>query len=261
MVVVVMKRTVVIGDVHGCFGELMDLLDKLSYSPQKHDLILLGDLLDRGPQSQEVVQWVMRNQVNGVRCVAGNHDDKYFRYYKHYLKRRAHPNYEIPMKFGLPKLQIFNSLADEELEFLGSLPAYLHLEESNWLVVHAGLEPRKPLEDQTYGKMTHIRYVNPETLKTASLDDNYNPPPGSVYWTELYELPYNVVYGHNVHSKTQPEVVVSSIGAQLVGIDTGACFGGRLTAFFVPERGGSVTPESFVQVPARAVYSNKLNRD
>lgn len=261
MMAAAMKKTVVVGDVHGCFGELMDLLAKFSYSPDRHNLVFLGDLVDRGPQSHEVVEWVMKNQENGVRCVAGNHDDKQFRYYKHHLKHRAHPNYEIPMKFGFSKLQVFNSLTDEELEFLGTLPAYLHLEESNWLVVHAGLEPRKPLEDQTYGKMTHIRYVNPETLKTASLDDNYNPPPGSVYWTELYELPYNVVYGHNVHSRTRPEVVVRPNGAQLIGVDTGACFGGHLTAFFVPEKGQPVTPDCFVQVPARATYSNKLNRD
>lgn len=254
-----MKKTVVVGDVHGCFEELMDLLDKLSYSPEKHDLILTGDLVDRGPSSHEVVEWVMKNQVNGVRCVAGNHDDKHFRYYKHHLKRRAHPNYTIPMKFGFSKLQVFNSLTDEELEFLGALPGYIHLEDRNWLVVHAGLEPQKRLEDQTFGKMTHIRFVNPETMKTASLDDNYEPPNGSVYWTDLYSLPCNVVYGHNVHSKTKPQVTVRPNGAQLVGIDTGACFGGRLTAFIIPENGEVVSDKHFVQVDAIKTYSDRLN--
>jgi hypothetical protein len=254
-----MKKTVVIGDVHGCYDELMLLLDKLNYSPRDYDVILAGDLVDRGPKSQEVVEWAMSHQDKGVQAVAGNHDEKHFRYYKHVLKRRLNPNYSIPMRpFGFSKLQVFNSLANEELDYLGSLPGYIHLEDRNWVIVHAGLEPHKPLEDQTYGKMTHIRFVDPETLKTASLDDNYEPPPGSIYWTELYNLPYNVVYGHNVHSKTKPQVTVKPNGAQLVGIDTGACFGGRLTAFILPENGEVVSDKHFVQVDAIQTYSDKL---
>lgn len=254
------KKTVVIGDPHGCFDELMLLLNKLNYSPRDYDVILAGDLVDRGPKSQAVVEWAMENQDKGVRCVAGNHDEKHFRYYKHVLKRRLNPNYSIPMRpFGFEKLQVFNQLANEELDFLGSLPGYIYLEESNWVVVHAGLEPGKLLEDQTYGKMTHIRFVNPETMKTASLDDNYEPPPGSVYWTDLYDLPYNVVYGHNVHSKTDPHVTVKPNGAQLVGVDTGACFGGHLTGFILPEtKDELVTPKHFVQVPALKTYSTSL---
>jgi hypothetical protein len=106
--------------------------------------------------------------------------------------------------------------------------------------------------------MTHLRFMNPETGKTAALDKNRNPPPGSVYWTELYDLPYNVVYGHSVRSLRAPHVTRKN-GASLVGVDTGACFGGHLTAFFLPEKNEDVTPDHFVQVPALGKYSELWN--
>jgi hypothetical protein len=107
--------------------------------------------------------------------------------------------------------------------------------------------------------VSHIRFLNPDTLKTVSLDDDYQPPPGSVYWTELYDLPHHVVYGHNVHSLSAPEVTVKPNGAQLVGVDTGCCFGGKLTALLVPSsKEERVTPAHFVQVPAAKAYSRSV---
>jgi hypothetical protein len=167
----------------------------------------------------------------------------------------------IPMRpFSTDKLQVFNSLQDEDLEFIGQLPAFISLQEDRegWLVVHAGLEPGKELKDQDMGKMTHIRFLHQETRKTVSLDDNHQPPAGSVYWTEMYDLPYSVVYGHTVHSFTKPEVTKKAHGPTLVGLDTGACFGGRLSAFFIPEHGEKVGPEHFVQVQASKAYSRSL---
>ena len=59
---------IVIGDVHGCFHTLMELLDKL---PQTKDICFVGDLIDRGPYSKEVVQFVMENKYHSV---VGNHE-------------------------------------------------------------------------------------------------------------------------------------------------------------------------------------------
>ena len=259
-----MGRVICVTDVHGCYDEFMLLLEKAKYSEGVDRLVLAGDLVDRGPASAKVVQWTrlaMAKHPGLVECVMGNHDDKHFRYWKHVLKKREHSNYKIPMRpFSTDKLQVFNSLQDEDLEFIGQLPAFISLQEDRegWLVVHAGLEPGKELKDQDMGKMTHIRFLHQETRKTVSLDDNHQPPAGSVYWTEMYDLPYSVVYGHTVHSFTKPEVTKKAHGPTLVGLDTGACFGGRLSAFFIPEHGEKVGPEHFVQVQASKAYSRSL---
>lgn len=254
-----MSRVIVIGDVHGCYDELMSLLESVNYHEGLDRVIIAGDLVDRGPESAKVVEWIRlaHKRSNGLTtAIVGNHDEKYFRWYKHCLKQRMHPNYRIPMHpLSLDKARIYTSLSDDDLAFLGSLPVFIHLEDLNWVVVHAGLEPAKELTNQDNGKMTHIRYVMPNTYKTVSLDSNLQPPSGSVYWTECYQLPYNVAYGHNVHSLTTPKIDTLSSGVQLVGLDTGCCFGGKLTAMVLPEsKGQSVTKANFFSVQAKAAY-------
>jgi hypothetical protein len=257
-----MSRVIVVGDIHGCYDELMNLLDVMKYREGQDRLIFAGDLVDRGPESAKVVAWVREAQTrsNGLTtAIVGNHDEKYFRWYKHCLKQRTHPNYRIPMHpLSSEKSKIYASLSDEDLAFLGSLPIFLHLTDINWVVVHAGLEPAKSLENQDNGKMTHIRYVMPDTFKAVSLDSNMQPPSGSVYWTECYQLPFNVVYGHNVHSLSEPKIDTLSSGVQLVGLDTGCCFGGKLTAMVLPEvKGEPVTKANFFSVQAETAYVSR----
>lgn len=256
----------VVGDIHGCFREFMALLEKIKYDSAKDKLYCLGDLLDRGPESARVVKWVREanQKTNGmVQCVLGNHDEKYFRWFKHTLKLKVMPNYRIPMHpLDAEKHSIFNAMSEEDLNFLGSLPTFVHLENQDWVIVHAGLEPRKHLDDQDVGKLTHIRYLDPRTMRTVSLGRDLMPPDGSIYWTDVYDLPHHVVYGHNVHNLEHPRIFKNASGRQLVGLDTGCCFGGRLSAFFVPEsKEEQVTPDNFVQVDAFKMYAkNFLSR-
>lgn len=239
------KRIIVIGDVHGCLEELKALLVECGHNPTQDKVIVAGDLVDRGPDSAGVVAFV---RESGFECVMGNHDDKHVRMFHHMSLKRANPNYRIPMRaFGTDKLSVFNALTDEDFDWLGKLPYFIRLPD-NWIVVHAGLIPGKLLENQDVGQLTHLRFLNKDSLRSVSLGDNYQQPKGSVYWTELYDLPYNVIYGHNVHSLAEARFERRPNGAKLVGIDTGACFGGMLTAFILPE-------QKFVQVKSRKAYS------
>lgn len=258
-----MTRTFVVGDVHGCFRELMLLLEKIQYNENQDRLIFAGDLVDRGPESARVVRWVREAhaRTNGMTTsVLGNHDDKHFRWFKHMLKKREYPNYRIPMRpFSTDKLIAHNAMSDEDLEFLGTLPVFIHLDSQDWVVVHAGLEPHKTLDNQDNGKLTHIRFLNPTTMRPVSLGDDLMPPDGSIYWTDCYDLPHHVVYGHNVHDLETPRVVRKEHGAQLVGLDTGCCFGGRLSAFLVPQtKDELVTPDHFISVEANKAYSRSI---
>lgn len=66
------ERVIIVGDVHGCLDELLELLQKCDYDKQRDELVLVGDLVNKGPKSVEVVQHVRKNNIL---CVRGNHDD------------------------------------------------------------------------------------------------------------------------------------------------------------------------------------------
>jgi bis(5'-nucleosyl)-tetraphosphatase (symmetrical) len=65
--------TYAIGDIQGCFATLRRLLDRIEFDPGRDRVLLVGDLVNRGPQSAEVLRWAMRND-RAVRVVLGNHD-------------------------------------------------------------------------------------------------------------------------------------------------------------------------------------------
>lgn len=66
------KRLVIVGDIHGCFTKLLDALNSIGYNPAKDQLISVGDLIDRGPENLEVLDWF---KTTGIPAVRGNHDD------------------------------------------------------------------------------------------------------------------------------------------------------------------------------------------
>ena len=72
------KKVTVIGDIHGCYDELCELLDAIDWSPQSHVLILTGDLIDRGPKIKETLMFVMNTPC--VYSLMSNHEKKLLRY-------------------------------------------------------------------------------------------------------------------------------------------------------------------------------------
>ncbi|MBM7568832.1 metallophosphoesterase family protein [Paenibacillus sacheonensis] len=73
-----MKRRLVISDIHGCYQAFNQLLDRVNYHPSSDQLILLGDFVDRGPQSREVVEQVLHMVIeDGAIAIQGNHDERF----------------------------------------------------------------------------------------------------------------------------------------------------------------------------------------
>jgi serine/threonine protein phosphatase 1 len=193
-------RTVVVGDIHGCYQELMRLLETVNLSADDC-LISLGDIVDRGPESVKVYDF-LKKRPNTI-VLMGNHERKHLRQTLSYSQE-------------IVKLQ-FGDRYPEFLAWVQNLPYYYETETA--IFVHAGVEDRIPLaaqrEEVLCGCNAGVRY----------LEKQY----GSAYWTQQYTGEKPIIFGHHVVEK-DPLIIQQ----RLYGIDTGACHGGRLTALILP---------------------------
>ncbi len=229
------NRTIFVSDIHGCIEEFDELLSKLAYSKDTDRLILLGDLIDRGPDSVAVVR---RAREMDLECVMGNHDYKFLKWWRSVGSQAdvygKHPHY--------------TQFSDEDINYIARMSRYIKIEGFNLLVVHAGLRPGISLEKQAKDDLYYIRYIDSEhkfvSLKKINRIGSKEGA-GAHFWTEFGPFGYNIVYGHNVWP--EPKVETFSDGMIAYGIDTGCCFGGKLTALIWETK-------EIVQVPARRVY-------
>jgi hypothetical protein len=137
-----MQKTIIIGDVHGCIDELLELMKQFAPSADDH-IIFIGDLIDRGPDSlsvlRQVVQW---SKLFHVRLVLGNHEEKFLRFIQHINDASGR---EKGMT-GIDKFHdLYINLNDEELRFLKDAYYCLHLPDLNALILHAGVLPNSPI--------------------------------------------------------------------------------------------------------------------
>ena len=243
-----MSRVIVIGDVHGCLAEFQELVDKVN--PGKGDRVYcLGDFMDRGPDPVGCIRFA---RERGIQAVLGNHEEKHLRWRRHEDRRAADPKYKNPMRpMGDTRIAENAALTTEEVEWLRACPVTLE-PLPGWILVHAGLFPGKTLQEQVNDKdlrdkMIRLRWVDKDG-EFVPLEDDTSPdgPPGSVPWMAVYDGSHNVIYGHAVHSYTTPRIHERPQGVRTYGIDTGCCFGGRLTALILNR--GQV---EFAQVQAR----------
>ncbi|PJZ31353.1 metallophosphoesterase [Leptospira kmetyi] len=195
-------RDIVIGDIHGCYDELMSLLKALNFSEETDRIISVGDIVDRGPDSVKVYQFFKENPKHIV--VMGNHENK-------------HHNQVLSYSQEIVKVQ-FGTRYPEFLEWVRKLPYYYETESA--IIVHAAIEPDVPLKDQ-----------KKEVLMGSTSGEKYlTNKIGSEDWTSLYQVQKPVLFGHRVVGD-----VAQMYGDKIYGLDTGACFGGFLTAITLPD--------------------------
>lgn len=218
------KIIVAVGDVHGCIEELNELLKTIQYNPNQMRLVFLGDLLDRGP---EPIACVRRVRELGVECIMGNHEEKHLRWHKH-EKNKERTGKANPMKPMAEAEAAANAgLSDQDWTWLKALPIKLDLG-LNWWAVHAGCEPRYSLEKQNPSQIMRVRYVDERGIAKA-LNPDMSRPEGTQYWDLQWKGPESLIYGHCVHDLHKPRITNYGNYA-CVGVDTGCCFGGHLTA-------------------------------
>ncbi|MEU2395810.1 polynucleotide kinase-phosphatase [Streptomyces sp. NPDC007369] len=224
----------IIGDVHGCSSELETLLAKLGYEdgthPEGRTAVFVGDLVDRGPDSPGVLRRVMGMVRSGnALCVPGNHENKLGRYLKGSKVRLTHGLAETVEQLGREPEEFVREVRG----FIAGLVSHYVLDGGRLVVCHAGL-PEK-YHGRTSGRVrSHALYG-----ETTGETDEFGLPV-RYPWAEEYRGKAAVVYGHT------PVPDTSWIN-NTICLDTGAVFGGRMTALRWPER-------ELVDVPAEKVW-------
>ena len=255
--------TYAIGDVQGCFGTLKRLLDRIKFDPASDRVLLVGDLVNRGPQSAEVLRWAMRNE-KAVRVVLGNHDL--------YLISRA-----LGVT-GRKKRDTLDGLLEardrgDMVDWLRTRP-FAHRENGH-LIVHAGILPAWTADEAEHlaGEAEAMLQSKDATKLLASLGEDaqkwsdklrgidrvvnivqvftrmrtcwkdgvpnleFSGPPdeapaGCRPWFEApgrKEKDVTVVFGHWA-------ALGLYLGARAIGLDTGAVWGNKLTAVRLTDR-------------------------
>jgi len=214
-----MPRTIVVGDIHGCFDELTDLLDLIKL--QKDDrVVAVGDILTKGPKDREVLDLFISD--GRFASVVGNHDRA--------IRQKLRGE---PVRLTKEERRTLVGLeGDREryAAYLRSLPYTIDL--GSYLVVHAGVRPGVALDAQMASDMTDIR--------TMGADPSLRR---GVPWYRVYQGPQTILFGHW-------PAKIPRRGPNAIGLDTACVYGGHLTAFIIDT-------EELVSVNARHSYAKK----
>lgn len=240
------RRVIAVGDIHGCLEEFDELMKLVEFKQGADNLWLVGDLVDRGPASQGVLQ---RAREIGAKVVRGNHEEWYIKRRRHYEKNRLDPQHKLPKPPPL-KEAIYKTLKEEDFEFIETMPVMAEIV-PGWMVVHAGFEPSKPAYAQDGGSCVRIRYVDKDgNFAKVGVGES---PGENKRWAERWPGRENVIYGHAVYSLDDPQIDNPVNGVTCYGIDTGCSFGGNLTALMLFPESGQV---SFATVRNKVAYAD-----
>jgi hypothetical protein len=234
-----MGRAIIVGDVHGCAAELRSLLDRVAYVRGSDRLVFVGDLVARGPDSLGVLDVV---RETGGEVVRGNHEDRLL-HWKRASEARSRGEFALLPDLGRLHSEVARTLRPEDWSLLERTPVSLLLEEHKTLVVHAGLVPGVPIEQQDPAMMMRIRSVGD---RGEARDHG-----GATPWGARWIGPPHVVFGHAASLEPQVHPFAT-------GVDTGCVYGGYLTAMIL-EPGqeppvAAMRASVLVSVPARRRY-------
>lgn len=210
------KRTIVVGDIHGCYDELLDLLAEVQFAAGDR-LVSVGDLITKGPKSREVLERFMSDPQ--FSAVIGNHDLA--------LRRRWNGEKFKLKESQKPTNKELKKDKERYVGFLNSLPFTIDL--GTHLVLHAGLRPGVALHSQTTDDLTELRCLGADRT-----DRNGTP------WYDVYDGEQVVLFGH--WPAPQPRR-----GKKAIGLDTGCVYGNQLTAYIIET-------DEFKAVPAHRRY-------
>ncbi len=218
-----------VGDVHGCFDELLALMRRLGYRVEAFDpggeepiyaahpegrvLHFVGDLVDRGPNTKNVLRLAMGMQHQGnAMTVMGNHDDRFMRWLK---------GNDVQIAFGLETSiteirACSDAFAQAVLDYLQTISFYHAIDDGRMVITHAGLRP--DMLGQTGPAVRAYCCYGPVDRDTGK----------RIVWAPDWRGPFSVIYGHT-------PIEDARWLNNTLNLDTGCVFGGTLTALRWPE--------------------------
>jgi hypothetical protein len=211
------SRTIVVGDIHGCYDELELLLDKVVLQDDDR-VVSVGDLVTKGEKHRAVLDRFIRDAR--FSAVLGNQDRALVRYWQ---------GDEIKLKPAQrAALEQLDSDRAKYATYLSNLPLMLDL--GSHLVVHAGVRPGVAFESQSVEDLTELRTLGEDRTDREGLP-----------WYDVYDGEKTVLFGHW-------PAPVPRRGPRAIGLDTGCVYGFQLTAFVIEEN-------EFVSVQALKSYA------
>ena len=210
-------RYIFIGDIHGCYEELTELLSLVQPQPQD-SVASVGDLVRKGPEVAKCLDlWISR----GYRAVLGNNEVRVLK--------------ESP------------PLDAHHLDWIRSLPLFLDFAEIQVAVVHGGVLPDMRINaediDRNRDAVLKLRHVRRQDGKWVAVN-RFELRSDDRWWSEVWDGDRTIVYGHSPTPDHRPR-----IDPKAIGLDTGCVYGGRLTAAIHHGQW------SFASVPARRPYA------
>jgi serine/threonine protein phosphatase 1 len=226
-----MKRTLVISDIHGEIELFERLLANVNYNSSQDQLILLGDYVDRGPNSKKVLEKVIELKSDGALVLKGNHEDMMIkalttdeeRSWKNWINRNGgrktlesygfnESEFVVPEEEEFIKPMLHDEILDRHLNFIQKLDHFIELEE--YILVHAGVHPNQPLEETDPYTFMWIR----EEFYSA------------------YSGQKTIVFGHTPAMHLHGKHSIFFGKNRIIGIDGGAVFGGQLNCLELPSK-------------------------
>jgi serine/threonine protein phosphatase 1 len=208
-----MKKIFAIGDIHGCLGKLNQLMSRIGIDNKNDTLVFIGDYIDRGESGPEVIDHIiqLQSEYKKIVCLMGNHEQMLSRYLEGldedmYLAnggRVTLHSYGIILSDDIDERK--RKIPARHRVFFNSLLPYYETED--YIFVHAGLKPGLLLKEQTINDLLWIRHE---------------------FIDAEYDFGKIVVFGHTPLNKPL-------ISKNMIGIDTGAVYGGELTCVELPK--------------------------
>ena len=224
------RRFLIVGDVHGCFDELMEMLNSLNFNAQEDVLISVGDLIDRGPKVKEVMDYVL--SLPRFYAVRGNHEDKAERYAA---------GSKVKIANGLQaSIDAFNGkFPANVVDFMQNMPMILKTPAG--YVVHAGFDPLMSPEEQQKSDCIYMRYYGGKTYFDAI---------NGQLWYDIWPKDGSRIFFGHIPDKSGPNTPT------IVSLDGGCVFGDYLKAW--DSRDGIVHYVNAKQTYSVSEYANAV---